>query len=150
MQLSEYEITISGGLLGKGGFGIVSVGFIKGRKVAVKSGFGSYEKFEYELMIHQLYIPQLSCLCRAVAYCLQRKYIAYPLLDAPYTTLYDLPVKAVTSVKTLVCNLTYCVRRLHEAKVMHNDLKSDNFMVNADTLECKLIDFGLATCMHHR
>lgn len=44
----------------------------------------------------------------------------------------------------LARNCARALAELHEIEVVHGDIASENVLVNADTLDVKLIDFDLA------
>lgn len=44
----------------------------------------------------------------------------------------------------VMLNIAKCLQKLHNLGIIHKDLKTDNIMINPDTLEVKLIDFGLS------
>jgi serine/threonine protein kinase len=43
--------------------------------------------------------------------------------------------------KQYICEIILCVEHLHKSKIVHLDLKPDNFLVGADG-HLKLTDFG--------
>ena len=49
--------------------------------------------------------------------------------------------KAITILQQICSTINY----LHSIHICHRDIKLDNIMINPDTLEIKLIDFGFAT-----
>lgn len=48
------------------------------------------------------------------------------------------------NLKTTMLNLSLAVEKLHHLFVVHNDLKPANILINPNTYQIKLIDFGLA------
>lgn len=46
--------------------------------------------------------------------------------------------------KTISKNIIRAVRRLHELGIAHRDLKPENIMIQPQTLDIRLIDFGMA------
>ena len=49
------------------------------------------------------------------------------------------------SVKVIFHQIVECASKLHSAGIIHRDYKDENVLVNLQTLEVKIIDFGCAT-----
>ena len=49
------------------------------------------------------------------------------------------------AAKVIFRQIVECVQKLHKGGVVHRDIKDENILINPETLEIKLIDFGCAS-----
>ena len=89
-----------------------------------------------------------SVICRPIAWLEKRSSFVLVLekmgseicdlfeLSRKYGALQEEPVKIIFG------QLLDIWENLNESKICHRDLKDENIVINIETLECKLIDFG--------
>lgn len=72
-------------------------------------------------------------------------FIVMPLLNG-YIDLFDYISKnqklCENTAKKILCDVIKTIMQCHKEGIVHRDIKDENILINEDTLETKLIDFG--------
>jgi surface protein len=177
LKLNTSDLTITDIELGQGGFGIVSIGYLRGTEVAVKSfkkrktygysdsedgsssGNGSngssdtYVQVENEILVMKI-LGNSPTLLSCYGYTLSPTGMHVVLELAPYGSLAELlysddifPEIPVSLTLAWLCDMVDALCFIHNKQVKHKDIKADNFLV-FHMFRIKLCDFGLAK-EHH-
>lgn len=158
VSLGNY--TLENVLLGEGGFGRVELATHVITKIPValkiidKEKTDSYTRknlYREANILGRLHHPNilrlLEILSTDTLLCFVLEYVAHS------RTLHDVLAESgrfsETTTRTLAAQLCRALHYLHGRRVLHRDLKLDNILVNRETTECYLIDFGLSTLWHH-
>ncbi|XP_072556504.1 serine/threonine-protein kinase pim-1-like [Paramormyrops kingsleyae] len=155
------DLYLEGELLGKGGFGAVFAGIRKadGFPVAIKYARKNDKELELpgidgpiplEVALMKLVSQKSSC-----ANVLQlidwfdgpQDYIMVLERPDPCQDLFDFcqsegGILSEGVARQVLVQVLQALRHCQESGVFHRDLKSENLLINTDTLEVKLIDFG--------
>jgi serine/threonine protein kinase len=143
--------------IGKGKFGIVYKGSIRknGKPVAIKMEQKQIATLRYEATILQ-YLTKcgLDCVPAVHWYGIYRDH-KYLVMDYYDMTLqhyvdtmfkkYGRNEKTAEQIDKLFDRMVDIVRNIHRCKIIHRDIKPDNFMICNS--EIYLIDFGMATAV---
>lgn len=90
------------------------------------------------------YVSQVSGICKMLNYYPEEGCLVLERFAGD--CLYDVinsQLLSESDMKTVFINLVNVIEQLHKLKVVHNDIKPENVLINSN-LEIRLIDFGLA------
>jgi len=139
--------------IGKGGFGetVLVEDKLTGKKYIRKesvSGKESHMRYQFDMLF---YLKKKN-LCKTDFICPVKKYrdtsgryfILFDYLDG-YDIMYNLKNEPLQERKKYAKDLVDLVLLLHQNKMVHNDLKNNNVMIDTKNNKVRIIDFGVAT-----
>lgn len=82
----------------------------------------------------------------------KKLYLVFEYIDGVDLSDYITERRKISEEKAAFILQQICstINYLHSIHICHRDIKLDNIMINPDTLETKLIDFGFATKFNDR
>jgi len=150
VNTSELEVIKK---IGKGGFGetVLVKDKLTGKKYIRKesvSGKEYHMRYQFDML---LYLKKKN-LCKTDFICPIEKYrdtsgryfILFDYLDG-YDIVYNLYNEPLQKRKKYAKDLVDLVLLLHRNKMVHNDLKNNNVMIDTKNNKVRIIDFGVAT-----
>ena len=153
LQISNIEeVVVTIDLLGKGGFGTVYRGNLRGNIVAVKRfpKATDYNAIENEMLVMK-YLSTYPTVLNVFGYCVGSNGFDMILEYAPFGSLSGIlcnrdifPEPFPTQlILAWFCDMTDAISYIHSKGVKHKDIKAENFLV-FPTFRLKLCDFGIA------
>lgn len=159
-EACEHQYSI-GQVLGKGGFGTVYAGFCRktGKPVAIK--YIAKDKVAEWVKLNGQMVPVEICLLQklsGVGDCIVHMLDYFKELEN-FVLVMERPVPCVDlfdyitekggleedEARDLFRQVVEAVLKVHEAGVIHRDIKDENLVLQLDTNKIKLIDFGSGT-----
>jgi len=149
-------------ILGTGGFGKVSLAKVTNlgknlifnklalepepEQVAIKE----ISTYHVKLIIEEIYFLSKLKFKHSIQYygCFETKDNLYLIMEYYNgVELFDLIVAgslSITQKNKIAKDLAFAINELHEHSIVHRDLKPENIMVNTNTYDIKLIDYGFS------
>lgn len=142
----EQNFEVTDLLIGKGGFGNVFIGSVKGEEIAVKEIPKSKQATrELKALMHaQVHKNVITLLGYKDTQC--HLLIA---MEKSTTDLYNLIVEAPLDEEHCIrCfrQMLHGISFIHSKRIVHRDIKLENWVLCGRAYTPKLIDFGLAHC----